>query len=148
MKTPEQSGYDCWTKESIVFEPFDQILELVKVGLIECPVRVKPEEFPVYLQRIWMRDRKRLYSAIDRAHRLQTFDTDTNILHMMRCESGLGGESYELQDLLEYLADRVIHFPPCHIRNAAGKLAPPFVTGPRSWHCSRSSDWQRTMRDR
>ena len=56
----------------------------------------------------------------------------------MRRESGLGGSSYELEDLLEYLADRVRHFHQCHIRISAGESIPPFVLGLSSWHCSVS----------
>ena len=130
-----------------MFKPLDHILEMVETGLIECSGEVEPEEFPAYIQRIWMRDRDRLESANHRARRLHEFDIDRNILHMMRCDSGLGGDSYELEDLLEYLADRVFYFHHCHIRNVAGKLVPPFVAGPSSWHCSRISDWQRTIRN-
>ena len=147
FKKPEELGYDCWTKEAIVFKPLHKILEMVEAGLIECSGEVDPEDFPGYLERIWLRDRSRLESAKSRAQRLHKFDTDKNILHMMRCESGLGGESYDLEDLLEYLADCVFYFHKCHIRNRAGKLVPPFVAGPSSWHCSRISEWQRTIRN-
>ena len=114
-------------------------------GLIVCPCEVDPEDFPAYLERIWTRDRNRLREAEMRAQMLGKHDTKVNVLHMMRCDAGLGGESHELEDLLEYLADFVYFFSASHICTMDGKLVPPFVAGPMSYHCSRIGDWQRTV---
>ena len=57
--------------------------------------------------------------------------------------SGLGG-STELSDLLEYLADIVLHSPPCQFVKPNGKTRPPFVTSLDRWHCSRPGDWQQS----
>ena len=63
-------------------------------------------------------------------------------IEMARCDAGLGGRSWELQDLLAYLADFIKHFPHGYQRDAKNKLVPPFVTGVAGWHCTRRGDWQ------
>ena len=64
---------------------------------------------------------------------------------MMRCDAGLGGDSHEFYDLLEYLADQVQYFPESHYRNKKGKLVPPFITKPSRWHCTKQGDWERAI---
>ena len=61
---------------------------------------------------------------------------------MARCGSGLGGHSWELKDLLAYLADFIKHFPHGYQRDVKGKLVAPFVTSASGWHCTRRGDWQ------
>ena len=145
IKKQCELDYDCWTKDVIVFKRLEQVLEVWEAGLIECPCDVDPKDCPAYLERIWTRDRLRLRKAKMRAQTLGKHDTEANVLHMMRCDAGLGGESHELEDLLEYLAYFVYLFTASHIRNFAGKLVPPFIAGPTTYHCSRNGDWQRTV---
>ena len=59
----------------------------------------------------------------------------TGILDMLSCDAGLGGTSFEMQDLLEYLADAVQYYSPAYGRTNAGKLVLPYLTHPTRWHC-------------
>ena len=58
---------------------------------------------------------------------------------MDRPDNGLG-TSGELQDLLEYLADRLTYSPLGYMQDERGKLIVPMITARARWHCSRQSD--------
>ena len=61
---------------------------------------------------------------------------------MAQCGSGLGEISFELEDLLEYLADQVRYFASASRRNDKDKLITPFITASSRWHCTKQGEWK------
>ena len=96
-----------------------------------------PEEFLIYVQRIWDRDHERMQAATDRAELL----SPTNgVLALNQGEQGLS-LSAELKDLAEYLKDFAGHHSPCYGFDERGMLVVPVLTHPTKWHCSKPTEW-------
>jgi len=141
VQKQEEVGYDVFTNTEIAKMPWTSVTVLLDEHRVDSTTVVEPLELPAYAQRLWIRERSRLQEAKERASSLQPH---TGILDMFQCESGLNGTSFEMEDLLEYLADAVQHYGPAYGRSNVGKLVPPFLTHPTRWHCTRQGDWQRT----
>ena len=99
---------------------------------------MKPNKIP-FLARVrgyHQREQYRLAIAQLRAEKLHK---QWGYLRMDRPDNGLG-TSGELQDLLEYLADRLTYSPLGYMQDEGGKLIVPMITARARWHCSRQSD--------
>ena len=142
VKRPEEVGYDCFSYQDIARKPWRVVEELMDKGLIDSTCPHPPADMPAYIERLYHRDVKRLNEARCRATLLRPH---TGVLEMMRCGAGLGDNSHELYDLLEYLADIVQYFPGSHYHKRNGAIVPPFITHPSRWHCTRQADWMRTI---
>ena len=132
--------YDLYDSFPLIALRTDEIAYLVEEGMIESSSCKHGEPLAHEVQRINERDLSRMHMALERAQHVQKH---TGELVMRTPASGLGG-STELFDLLEYLADTVLHSPPCQFVKPNGKTRPPFVTSLDRWHCSRPGDWQQS----
>ena len=142
IKRPEEVGYDSFSQEEIARKPWRVVEELMAKGLIDSTSPHPQADLPGYVERLYNRDVGRLNEARCRATMLRPHK---GVLDMMRCDEGLGGNSHELYDLLEYLADIVLYFPAAHYLKRNGRLVPPYITKPSKWHCTRQSNWKRTI---
>ena len=98
-----------------------------------------PAEFKEHVARIWERDQARIEEARVRASILEPH---RGVLEMAQCGPGLGEISFEMEDLLEYLADQVRYFASASRRNDKDKLITPFITAPSRWHCTKQGEWK------
>ena len=74
--------------------------------------------------------------------RASSLEPHRGVLEMAQCGSGLGEISFEMEDLLEYLADQVRYFASASRRNDKDKLITPFITAPSRWHCTKQGEWK------
>ena len=138
FRKPEEVGYDVYENVDIVAFSLREIEQCVNEGRMELPRDKEVEPLLECLSRLWHRDSCKLAIAAARAQNLSLHSGE---FHMHRPSSGLGATSLELHDILAYLADRILSFPPAYGRNQQGKLVRPQVTSPDHWHSSRQGDW-------
>ena len=140
FKDENAGPYDVGEWAPLISYTMKEVEAKMRQGLIERPLSSDPDEpLESIVRRIRERDSFRYYRAIERADHVQTH---TGELFMDTPHSGLG-DSPELRDLLEYLADIVYHWRTCHfVKPENGKTLPPCVTSIDRWHCSRQGDWQ------
>lgn len=137
------SDYDVFKYKTIAGKPWLEVQALLDHGLIRSSLPVTPEELPDYVRRLHNRDTTRMEDAVKRVPKVGT-KPHSGVLDMSSPMSGLGGNSFELEDLLEYLADAAFYFRESHFRTMSGKLVPPLVTQISRWHCTRQGDWLQT----
>ena len=138
FKKEGEEAYDVWDTVTLEELHAQEVEELVTKRLLEEPSYVKPNKIP-FLARVrgyHQREQYRLAIAQLRAEKLHK---QWGYLRMDRPDNGLG-TSGELQDLLEYLADRLTYSPLGYMQDERGKLIVPMITARARWHCSRQSD--------
>ena len=149
MRTEEESQWE-WTREEMVWESLEDLLQMAEHRLLDRPTFVEPQKLPAYLKRVHQREVARLQEHAGRIAKLieladQPHHQEPSEVWMSLPTAGLGFTSWNLRDLLAYLADRILHYPKTYRLNAIGQLVPPFLTRPGSWHCTRSSDWKHRL---
>ena len=114
-------------------------------GLLE-PTRPLPrdESLAGYAHRIHQRDNERHYAAQQLEDVLSCEPEFNGEFRMALPSAGLDYSPHVL-NLLEYLADVVMHKPECQIKKENGQMMPPYVTASNRWHCSRQGDWKRSI---
>lgn len=136
FKDENSGNYDLGECKPLIWYTMEELEKKMQQDLIEQ--RSTEENLEQIVRRIHARDNLRYNQAKERAEHLQKHRGE---LFMDTPSAGLGN-SPELLDLLEYLADTTYYWSPCHFVKPNGKLRPPCVTTPDRWHCSRQGDWQ------
>ena len=143
QKMPDPRGTKPWAYDKVAiakkeWRTVHRWLEEGKLSSI-LPDPDDPAEFKEHVARIWERDQARIEEARVRASILEPH---RGVLEMAQCGSGLGEISFEMEDLLEYLADQVRYFASASRRNDKDKLITPFITAPSRWHCTKQGEWK------
>ena len=141
MPDPRGTNPSAYDKVAIAKKEWSKVQRLLDEGTISSfwPDPEDPAEFREHVARIWERDRAILAEARVRASILAPH---RGVSEMAQCGPGLGSVSFEMEDLLEYLADMVRHYASASRRNHRNKLVTPFLTARSRWHCTKQGEWK------
>lgn len=147
LKRDEDFGFDCETNQTIVEWTTGEVDRALVRGSLELirakhEILVDADKYAAETHRLHQRDIGRVSFAAERARQMPNSIAERIALDCADSALGGDGKSLALADLLHYLHDCIQHKSVTYTHDEKGKLVPPVLLSPNSWHVTRHDDWQ------